>query len=107
MTDCRRDSQWDNGMSPGDALDHALDVRQSALSTLDERTLMPFQPYSELRNLLPPVWLWHHYEVEAAAKTLGGVEFLQIIKDDPCVYKTSQGASKASQLTSASSIHFC
>ena len=78
-----RSSQWDNGMSPADALEHALDVRAQALSTLDERVLQPFQPYSELRNVVPPVWLWHRYEVETAAKTLGGVEFQHIIKGDP------------------------
>ena len=59
-----RSSQWDNGMDPATALEHALDVRRRALDTLDESALQPFQPYSRLRDLLPPVYLWHRYEVK-------------------------------------------
>lgn len=32
----------DNGMDPAAALEHSLDVREIALSTLDERTLQPY-----------------------------------------------------------------
>ena len=62
-----RSSQWDNGMDPATALEHALDVRRRALDTLDESTLQPFQPYSRLRDLLPPVYMWHRYEVNSDA----------------------------------------
>lgn len=78
-----RASQWDNGMDPADALVHALDVRQAALATLDERTLSPYQPYSMLRDIVPLVWLWHRYEVEVAAKTLGGMEFQHVVSGAP------------------------
>ena len=78
-----RSSQWDNGMDPAVALEHALDIRQAALATLDEQSLQLYEPYSKLRDVLPPVWLWHRYEVEVAAKTLGGVEFQHIVKGDP------------------------
>lgn len=78
-----RSSQWDNGMDPAEALEHALDVRQTALATLDERSLQPYDPYSKLRDVLPPVWLWHRYEVEVAAKALGGVEFQHVVKGEP------------------------
>ena len=78
-----RSSQWDNGMDPAVALEHALDIRQAALDTLDERSLQLYEPYSKLRDVLPPVWLWHRYEVEVAAKTLGGVEFQHVVKGGP------------------------
>ena len=37
-----RASQWDNGMDPASALLHSLEVRERALRTLNERTLLPY-----------------------------------------------------------------
>jgi hypothetical protein len=66
---------WDNGSDPVDALNDTLVVRQAALNRFGTDVLAQGLPLSEIRNVFPPIYLYHRYQVEAAAKALGGVMF--------------------------------
>jgi len=66
---------WDNGPDPSAALMETLAVREAALARFGPQTLRNDQPLSSLRAVLPPIYLFHRYQVEAAAKALGGVHF--------------------------------
>ena len=66
---------WDNGSDPVQALIDIMAVRAVALANFGPQALAPGQPASELRAVFSPIYLYHRYQVEAAAKTLGGVYF--------------------------------
>lgn len=66
---------WDNGEDPTAMLLETLAVRDQALAGFGYQTLREDQPLSSLRAVFPPIYLYHRYQAEAAAKALGGVDF--------------------------------
>ncbi len=66
---------WDNETDPIAALEETYRVRRMALDRLDERALLPGRPLFELERVLVPVYLHHRYQIEAAARLIGGVEY--------------------------------
>ncbi|WP_440958698.1 zinc-dependent metalloprotease [Oceanicaulis sp. LC35] len=66
---------WDNGADPVEALNDTLVVREAALARFGTDVMAQGLPLSEIRNVFPPIYLYHRYQVEAAAKALGGVVF--------------------------------
>lgn len=73
---------WDNGEDPTAMLLETLDVRDAALAMFGQHNLREDQPLSALRAVFPPIYLYHRYQVEAAAKALGGVHFAYEINDE-------------------------
>ena len=72
---------WDNGADPVSALEEAMAVRAAALEALNADALAQGRPLGEMRNILPPVYLFHRYQVEAVGKALGGVDFRYELND--------------------------
>jgi len=70
-----RASLWDNGTDPVAELAHALRVRQLALERFGETNLASGRPLAELQEVLAPVYFHHRYQLEAAAKVIGGLEY--------------------------------
>tara|TARA_R110000868_G_scaffold6550_2_gene36957 strand:+ start:23796 stop:26297 length:2502 start_codon:yes stop_codon:yes gene_type:complete len=68
-------SLWDDGSDAVQALDDIMAVRAVALAQFGPQSMADGLPSSELRAVFPPIYLYHRYQVEAAAKTLGGVYF--------------------------------
>lgn len=68
-------SLWDTGSDPVASLETALEVRAAALADFGARNLLPGADKAELHATIVPVYLWHRYQVEAAAKMLGGLYF--------------------------------
>ncbi|WP_339747386.1 zinc-dependent metalloprotease [uncultured Maricaulis sp.] len=66
---------WDDGSDPAQALIDIMAVRAQALANFGPQALASGQPASDLRAVFSPIYLYHRYQVEAAAKTLGGVYF--------------------------------
>ncbi|HJQ38969.1 MAG TPA: zinc-dependent metalloprotease [Thermoanaerobaculia bacterium] len=62
-------SVWDNGGDPVAMLKHEIEVRRIALEQFGERTV------GDLEVTLVPLFLHHRYQLEAAAKSVGGVYF--------------------------------
>lgn len=73
---------WDNGPDPVAELDRVMAVRQTALARFGERNLAPGRPLSLLHEVLVPVYLYHRYQLEAAAKSIGGVAFTYAVRGD-------------------------
>ena len=71
-----------HGSEPHNLLEQALSVRAAALSQLSVHSLPMNQPWSALQQLLPPVFLWHRYAVEAAVKALGGASYGYTLRGD-------------------------
>ena len=73
---------WDNGANAVDELNRMLKIRAKALDTFGEKVITMHTPYSELENKLVPIYLSHRYQVEAAAKVIGGVDYRYAIRGD-------------------------
>ncbi len=68
-------SMWDDGADPVAELDRMMTVRRAAIDRFGPAALRPGEPVENLRRKFVPVWLLHRYQVEAAAKLIGGVDF--------------------------------
>jgi hypothetical protein len=73
---------WDDGADPIAELDRMMAVRRVALDQFGERALRPGEAVEALRRKFVPIYLLHRYQVEAAAKSVGGVDFSYAVKGD-------------------------
>lgn len=67
-------SLWDDGPDAVEGLRHTLDVRRIALANFGSHNLPLGAPMSDLKRVIVPMYLFHRYEVDAAAKLIGGVD---------------------------------
>ncbi len=73
-------SLWDNGADAVTELERVMALRQAALARFGEASLAAGRPYSDLEELLVPVYFYHRYQAEAAAKWLGGYRYRYAVK---------------------------
>jgi len=73
---------WDNGRSPVDELERILHVREAALAHMSEKTIHIGEPLSTLEDRLVLVYLLHRYQVEAAVKLVGGLDYTYALRGD-------------------------
>ena len=73
---------WDNGRSAAEELRRILSVRRAALLRFSERSVRVGAPLSELEDVLTPLYLLHRYQIEAAAKVVGGIDYGYAIRGD-------------------------
>lgn len=73
---------WDDGSDPVAELDRTMAVRRVAIDQFGERALRPGEALEALRRKFVPIYLLHRYQVEAAAKSVGGVDFGYGVKGD-------------------------
>ncbi|MEQ8403613.1 MAG: zinc-dependent metalloprotease [Oceanicaulis sp.] len=69
------------GADPVAHLGEVMAVRQAALERFGPQSLAAGRPLSELRATFVPIYLYHRYQVEAAAKAIGGRRFAYEIND--------------------------
>lgn len=77
-----RANLWDNGDDAVEALASSLAVRAHALARFGERNLPVGEPLAHLQEILAPLYFHHRYQLDAAAKTLGGVEYHYALRGD-------------------------
>jgi hypothetical protein len=73
---------WDNGADAVDELEEVLAVRRYALDRFGPHNLPEGRPIAELEEVLATVYFHHRYQLEAALKTLGGVEIQHAVNGD-------------------------
>lgn len=73
---------WDNGAEPVEALRHEMRVRRLALDQFGPQVLADGQPLAELEKAFVPLYLHHRYQVDAAAKVVGGYHYTYAVKGD-------------------------
>jgi hypothetical protein len=73
---------WDNGAEATEGLRQALAVRRIALSHFGEHNIAPGQPLSLLQEVLVPIYFHHRYELEAASKVVGGLQYTYALRGD-------------------------
>jgi hypothetical protein len=75
-------SLWDNGADPVAALEQTLRVRRLAISRFGESNLAPGLPLAALEEVFVPVYLHHRFQLLAAAKLVGGVDYRHAVRGD-------------------------
>src|SRR5439155_500286 len=78
-------SVWDQPGDPIAMLRHEIEVRRIALSQFGVRNLAVGEPLSSLEEKLVPLYLHHRYQLEAAAKSIGGVDYTYAVKENGAV----------------------
>ncbi len=73
---------WDNGTNAVAELKRMMQVRTKALEKFGEQVIPFDTPMSELEARLVPIYLSHRYQVEAASKVLGGVDYRYALRGD-------------------------
>lgn len=64
---------WDDFADPVAELDRVMNVRQAALARFNIDAIPAGQDLASLRRAFVPIWLLHRFQVEATAKSLGGM----------------------------------
>ncbi|MHC5004486.1 MAG: zinc-dependent metalloprotease, partial [Planctomycetota bacterium] len=73
---------WDNGADPVAALRETMAVRRVAIDGFGRRNLAPDRPLALLHEVYVPVHLHHRYQVEAAVKIVGGLDYRYTVNGD-------------------------
>lgn len=73
---------WDNGKDPVSELKNLMDVRKVALDNFGENNIRNGQPYSDLEDVLVPIYLLHRYQIKGASKVVGGLNFSYALRGD-------------------------
>jgi hypothetical protein len=68
-------SLWDNGADAVDELYERLKVRRYALVHFDVDRLGADRPQALLEELLAPIYFHHRFQLDAAAKLIGGLDY--------------------------------
>ena len=76
---------WDNGSNAAAELTRVMQVRAKALADFGLNSIATGTPLSELEQTLVPIYNFHRYQVEAAVKLVGGINYSYEVKD----HKTS------------------
>jgi len=74
-------SLWDNGENAIDELERVIKLRKLAMEKFGEASLHSDRPYSDLQEILMPVYYFHRYQATAAGKWIGGVSYDYSIKN--------------------------
>ena len=75
-------SLWDNGADPVEALTDTLAVRRIALDRFGESAVPEGTPLAELEEVLVPLYLHHRYQLQAAVKVIGGLDYAYALRGD-------------------------
>ncbi len=73
---------WDNGADAADELNRILTIRAAALAHFGENTIRPGTPMAQMEDTLVPLYLLHRYQVIAASKIIGGLDYRYTVRGD-------------------------
>ena len=71
---------WDNGRNAVDELGNVMKVRAAALRRFGENNIRAGAPLATIEEVLVPIYMYHRYQVEAAAKVIGGQDYTFSLK---------------------------
>jgi hypothetical protein len=71
---------WDNGANVIDELSDVMKVRAAALRRFGENNIREGAPMATIEDVLVPIYMYHRYQVEAAAKVIGGQDYTFSLK---------------------------
>ena len=71
---------WDNGSDALTELRKIIQIRDIALRNISLDHLKKGEPYSNLQDIIVPIYLLHRYQSEAVVKLIGGVDYDYAVK---------------------------
>lgn len=93
---------WDSGESAVAELERLSAVRKKALENFSEKNIPVGAPMATLENVLVPLYLSHRYQVEAAVKLIGGVNYTYAARGDKQV--TNKPVDAAAQTAALNAV---
>src|SRR5438445_10471901 len=73
---------WDSSSNAVDELNRLMQVRAAALKRFGENNIREGAPLATLEDVLVPLYLLHRYQVEAASKLVGGMDYTFALRGD-------------------------
>ncbi len=73
---------WDSGSNAVDELNRIMHVRAAALRRFGENNIREETPLSTIEDALAPIYMLHRYQVEAASKLIGGMDYTFALRGD-------------------------
>jgi hypothetical protein len=73
---------WDSGANAVDELDRLMKVRAAALRRFGENDIREGAPLATIEDVLVPIYMLHRYQVEAASKLVGGMDYTFALRGD-------------------------
>jgi hypothetical protein len=73
---------WDNGADPAAQLVEEMKVRRIALERFGEENIAAGRPLALLQEVLATVYFHHRYQLEAAVKLVGGLDYGYSLRGD-------------------------
>jgi Met-zincin/Domain of unknown function (DUF5117) len=73
---------WDSGANAVDELDRLMQVRAAALRRFGENNIREGAPLATMEDVLVPIYMLHRYQVEAASKFIGGMDYTFALRGD-------------------------
>lgn len=77
-----RVDQWSNGFEPAAELNRLMEIRRVVMRRFGETAIRRGQPLAEMEEVLVPAYLYHRYQVDAAASALGGMHYIYALRGD-------------------------
>ncbi|MEL6811751.1 MAG: zinc-dependent metalloprotease [Bacteroidota bacterium] len=79
---------WDNGTDASEELIRLLQLRKVAISNFSKDNIRANEPYSVLEDVFVPLYFYHRYQIEAAVKMIGGMNYSYAGKrDEGAIYE--------------------
>ena len=85
---------WDNGADATSELKRVMELRKIALQNFTEKKITKSTPMANLEEVLVPMYMFHRFQVEAAAKVLGGADYNFALRGDGQVVYEPVSAAK-------------
>lgn len=92
---------WDNGANATEELKRVMEVRKLALSNFGAARIPAGTPYANLEEVLVPVYMFHRFQTQAAAKAIGGAYYSYGLKGDKLPVYTPASAKEQHQALDA------
>jgi hypothetical protein len=73
---------WDSGANAVDELDRLMKVRAAALQRFGENNIREGAPLATIEDVLVPIYMLGRYQVEAASKLVGGMDYTIALRGD-------------------------
>jgi Zn-dependent membrane protease YugP len=73
---------WDSGSNAVDELNRIMKVRAAALRRFGENAIREGAPLATIEDVLVPIYMFHRYQVEAASKLIGGMDYTFALRGD-------------------------
>lgn len=73
---------WDNGDNLVDHLKHEIEVRRIGLENFSEALIRDGEPQSTLEYVLLPLYMHHRFQLNSAAQSIGGANYLYTVRGD-------------------------